>query len=308
MRKSIPPKERLAITLRYLASGCSFTDLHYIYRCGRTTAAEVVKEVCVNIWIILKEKCIPTLTQEDWLHISDEFKQNANFPNCLGALDGKHIRMKQPSDTGSLSYNYKNFFSIVLFASCDANYRFTFVDVGSYGKCSDSSIFKNSEFYKRLQNNTLNVPNSKPICSNGEAMPYVFVGDEAFGISDHVQCPYGGKNLNLKEKMFNYRLSRARRYIECTFGILSNKWRIFHRPIDVSCDFAEILVKSCCVLHNFVHERDGHNFEETLRIVGFEDTNDVINIGPGRATAVRDKFATYFVSEEEATPWQNNMI
>ena len=119
-------------------------------------------------------KCLPNLSKEDWLQIADKFKQNANFPNCLGALDGKHIRMKQPSNTCSLYYNYKKFFSIVLFAACDANYRFTFVDVGSYGKCSDSSIFKNSEFYRKLKNNTLNVPNSKPICSNGEAMPYVF--------------------------------------------------------------------------------------------------------------------------------------
>lgn len=142
------------LSFRYLATGCSFVDLHYIYRCGRSTAATIVKQVCSNIWMLLKEKCLPALSKEDWLNISEGFKKNSHSPNCLGAIDGKHIRIKQPHNSGSLYYNYKKFFPIVLFASCDANYRFTFVDVGSYGKCSDSSIFKNTDFHRSLNENT----------------------------------------------------------------------------------------------------------------------------------------------------------
>lgn len=296
------------LSFRYLATGCSFVDLHYIYRCGRTTAAAIVQEVCSNIWMILREKCLPALSQEDWLHISEGLKKNADFPNCLGAIDGKHIRLKQPNNSASMYYNYKNFFSIVLLASCDANYRFTFVDVGSYGRCSDSNIFRNSDFHRSLNDNTLNVPNNQPISSNGEALPFVFVADEAFGILEHVQRPYGGKNLSHQKKIFNYCLSRARRFIECTFGIMTNKWRIFHRPIDVPYDFAVVIVKACCLIHNFVRERDGYTFEDTLNVIGIENTNEVINIGPCSAAQIRDKFATYFVSEEGAIDWQNNMI
>lgn len=68
---------------------------------------------------------------------------------------------------------------------------------------------------------------------------YVFVGDEAFGLSQHVlRSPYGGRNLTKNKHIFNYRLYRARRYVECAFGILSNKWRLFHQPINVTSKLA----------------------------------------------------------------------
>ena len=49
-------------------------------------------------------------------------------------------------------------------------------------------------------------------------------------------------------------------YVECVFGILSNKWRIFQRPLNVSPDFAVVIAKASVVLHSFVHERDVYKF------------------------------------------------
>lgn len=69
--------------------------------------------------------------------------------------------------------------------------------------------------------------------------------------------------MNWRERIFNYRLSTARHYIESVFGILAIKWRIFHGPLDVSIDMAEIIIQACCVLHNFLRQQDGHNIEDT---------------------------------------------
>lgn len=167
---------------------------------------------------------MPELTEEKWRNIADGFKYRANFPYCLGAIDGKHIRLKKPRKTGYSYYNYKKYFSMILLATCDSNYMLTFVDIGSYGRCSHCTIFDESVLYKKLQQKTLNIP--PPVNS----MPYVFVGDEAFSISENVMRPYAGRQLSVEKKVFNYRLSRARRFIECSFGILANKCRIFHRP------------------------------------------------------------------------------
>jgi hypothetical protein len=52
--------------------------------------------------------------------------------------------------------------------------------------------------------------------------------------------------------------------VECAFGILTNRWRIFHRPVNVSPDLAVDIVKACTVLHNIVREKDGYNFEDIL--------------------------------------------
>ncbi|KAK9674658.1 DDE superfamily endonuclease [Popillia japonica] len=297
------------ITLRYLAAGSSFTDLHYQFKCGISTISQLVHDTCNILWHKLQSICMPPTSQQEWLDIAEGFKKHANFPNCLGAIDGKHIRMMKPEQSGSLYFNYKHYFSMVLLAVCDSEYYFRFIDVGSYGKSADSQVFKNSELFRRIQENILNIPRAQPITASGQSLPFSFVGDEAFALGNHIQRPYGGKSLTVKKRVYNYRLSRARRYIECSFGILTNKWRIFHRPLNVNAAFAADLIKACCVLHNFVRKRDGFRYEETLEIHGFEDINTIAPHTRHRtAMDVRDKFAEYFLSPEGAIAWQMSKI
>lgn len=144
---------------------------------------------------------------------------------------------------------------------CDANYCFTYIDNGSYGKSSDAGVFNNSTLFDKMCDGSLGVPPPCSIENSEDSYPYVIVGDEAFPLMENLLRPYGGKHLTDNKKAFNNRLSRARRYIECTFGIFTNKWRIFHRPIDVGIDFVESIIKAACVLHNFVRTRDGKREE-----------------------------------------------
>lgn len=250
---------------------------------------------------------MPPPSEEGWNDIAKGFQEHANFPNCLGAIDGKHVRIIKPQDSGSLYYNYKHFFSVVLLAVCDVNFVFTFIDVGSYGKASDSTVYKESELFKKIQHQTLHIPPPKPISSTSNSINYSFVGDEAFGLSEHMLRPFSGKHLNFEKKVFNYRLSRARRHIECAFGILVNKWRILHHPLNVSVEFTEDIVKACCILHNFVRKRDGYKFHHTLTVPGIVDIDD-IEMPVRRSVTTRDVLKDYFISEEGAVPWQNNKI
>nr|CAI5818117.1 unnamed protein product [Callosobruchus analis]CAI5841601.1 unnamed protein product [Callosobruchus analis] len=285
---------------RYLASGNTFTDIHYTYRLGISTISSIVEAVCDEVWKIMKNECMPDPTEEKWREIAINFEKYANFPNCIGAVDGKHIRIVKPINSGSLCYNYKSFFSIVLLA----------IDVGAFGKFSDSNVFVNSEFWNKLENDLLHIPKERPISGDEEmrSFPYVLVGDEAFKLTPHLMRPYARKNLNHKKKIFNYRLTRARRYIECSFGILSNKWRIFHRPLNVSFRLAKKIIKACCVLHNFVCSRDGYAFHHTLKTKGFRPINPAISVQNRVGYSVRDQFANYFVSPSGQVPWQESRI
>jgi len=269
----------------------------------------VVKEVCNAIWSVMKSEFLPTPSKENWETIALDFEINANFPHCIGAVDGKHIRIICPSGSGSMYYNYKQYNSLVFMAIADSNYRFVYVNIGSYGKDCDSAIFLRSEIWKSITMGAHQLPGPKCLPdTDSPNVPYFFVRDEAFALHKHLLRRFGESNLSVEKKIFNYRLSRERRYIECEFGILSNKWRIFHRPINVEPDFAVDIVKACVVLHNFVRERDGILFEDSTTITGLEDLQPEYSSREGlSANNIRQTLCDYFVNVG-SVPWQMSKV
>ena len=107
---------------------------------GVSTVHYIVKWTCTIIWQVLSPIELKEPDEEDWKRIERKFATRWNFPNCCGAMDGKHVVIQSPGRSGSLYYNYKG---IVLMALIDADYRFIYVDIGEYGSNSDSGIFKN---------------------------------------------------------------------------------------------------------------------------------------------------------------------
>ena len=174
------------------------------------------------------------------------------FPNCIGAMDGKHVQLKCPVNSGSFYFNYKSSFSIVLFALVDADCKFLHVNVGCNGRISDGGVFRNSSLSSVLSLNILNIP-----LSHSESLPYVVVADDAFPLKTYMMKPYAFKNLCTEKRVFNYYLSRARRVVENAFGILANRFRIFLTPIAVVPEAVVKLVLASCVLHNFLRTESG---------------------------------------------------
>jgi hypothetical protein len=135
MRKALEPGLRLAITLRYLATGNSYTSLQYGFRVSNNSICQIVPETCEAILSEFQDetmKC-PT-TPDEWREVSKQFSTRWNFHNTIGAIDGKHIAIKCPDNCGSLYFNYKGFHSIVLLALVDADYKFLYVDLGANGR------------------------------------------------------------------------------------------------------------------------------------------------------------------------------
>ena len=163
----------------------------------------------------------PTTTDE-WLKILQNFKKRWNFPNGIGAVDGKHIILKQPKNSGSHYRNYKGTDSTILFAIVSPEYEFLFADVGMNGRNSDggnwSQVFLNNGF----ETNTLNLLNPIPLASCKNPIPYVCTRDRAFPLTSYMVNPYPQKNLTLEKRIFTYRLSRMRRISENAFGITAS--------------------------------------------------------------------------------------
>ena len=95
-------------------------------------------------------------------------------------MDGKHVMIKPPAQSGSYYFNYKHSFSIVLLAVVDANYKFVYVNVGCNGRILDGGVFCNCDLYKELEENQMNIPEADLISGMQAPFPYVIVADDAF--------------------------------------------------------------------------------------------------------------------------------
>ncbi|KAE9541734.1 hypothetical protein AGLY_003725 [Aphis glycines] len=144
--------EKLIVTLRYLSTGCSITELHYNYKIVISTLNGIICQVCQILQMKLKNIVMNEPNKQKWLDISTEFEKHTYSPNCIGVLDGKHKRITQPPDSGSIYYNYKHFFSLF--------------DIGGYGKDSDSGLYKESTLYNKLTEKQLDIPDPKLLTDN----------------------------------------------------------------------------------------------------------------------------------------------
>ena len=106
MRKTITAEERLAVTLRFLATGNTYSDLAFQFRMHHSTISGIIPEVCRATYQCLKSKYLRVPNaKEKRKEIADKTVDRGQFPNCFGAADGKHVLILHPKDSGSDYYN-----------------------------------------------------------------------------------------------------------------------------------------------------------------------------------------------------------
>ncbi|KAJ8937945.1 hypothetical protein NQ318_013201, partial [Aromia moschata] len=270
MRGCINSRLQLATTLRFLATGDSYKSLKYLTRISASTISIFVPKVCKALYVELQpssKACFRGIV----------FNCEATLsPNLSNSDDSAaHASLKVfKAESNSLfvvqSLAMRRFFTKL---ECGVSLRFT---VDSF------SLFS--------------------IVDANKPMPYVILGDDAFSLSRYLlkQFPRSA-NLNAKQIVFNYRLSRARRIIENAFGILTARFRIFRKPICLNIDSIDKVVLATCVLHNFLKQTTPENpniFENegqpsNIRNIEHQGSNNYSIL----ARSIREEFADYFYNE-----------
>ena len=183
-----------------------FASLHFQFRIGKSTISYAVREVCQAIYQKLGEKYLSTPRDETkWEEIANEFENGWQFPNCIGAIDEKHLVMQPPTGSGSHYFNYKHTHSVVLMAIVGPDYECLYADVGTNGRISDGGVWNKCAFLKAVEDDKLNIP--KPACLplGKQEVPYLLVGDEAFALKPFLLKPYPQKDITPDRQAFNYR-------------------------------------------------------------------------------------------------------
>ena len=224
---------------------------------------------------------------------------------------------------GLNSLTIKHFFSVILLALVDANYRFIYVDIGAAGRAGDSGVFGESTLKKALSSNNLNLPPPKSIQGISQKIDYRIFGDDAFPMATNLMKPYPHRNLERGKRIFKYGLSRARGVVENAFGILPNRWRVFLTAIKVNPDKVTDIIFAACCLHNYMVNKNKSTY---LSAIDQENVDHTVSAGvwrnypclndlqpttvhnpPRNAKVQHDLLTTYF-NNHGAVPWQNRMV
>ena len=215
----------------------------------------IVIECCEAIFEILGPTYLKTPnTEEEWLSLARAFETRWNFPNGIGATDGKRIILQQPFNAGSHYFDYKSNNSVIMLEIIGPNYEFLWADVGTNGRAPDGGIWQRSIMKECLASETyqLCLPPAKPLPGRVKPTPYVLTGDDAFPLTNYLMKPYPRTQLINEQRVFNYRLSRMRRISENGFGIIANIWRVFRSPILLQPEKVVKMTLATLVLHNFL--------------------------------------------------------
>lgn len=170
----------------------------------------------------------------------------------------------------------------------------------------------------------MNLPENGKLGASQDEVPYLILGDEAFPLKPWLMRPFPGKNLDLQKRVFNYRLSRARRIVENAFGIWAARWRILHSVMDCDNDLCHLIIKSTLILHNFLRTVADNQFTEdrdrpdgSVEVGNWRGDEDMSehsiprlgsNNYSSQASSIRDLFTDYFMSHEGSLPHQENYV
>ncbi|KAL4111794.1 hypothetical protein QTP88_015681 [Uroleucon formosanum] len=161
-------------------------SLSFAFRISHSYDSLIIKRTLSALKKYLTPIFIPDISTVNLNVKASEFWTKWNFPNCILAIDGKHVRIRSLHNTGSFFFNYKDYFSIVLLAMVDAKYKFIAVDIGSFGREGDSGIFlksnmeENGRAFKEFDSReSVPINNIIPIARGGD-----FANAEGFDVRE----------------------------------------------------------------------------------------------------------------------------
>jgi hypothetical protein len=246
----IPNELKLAVALRYFAGG-SVHDIKIAHGVSKTVVYD-------SVWVVVNAVNDCNLFQmeypschEEQRQIAKEFENRsmAGFTNCGGCIDGMLLVLEKPTndecdrvqvDSGKFYCGRKGKFGLNMQAVCDARRRFLDVSLRNPGSASDYLAFITSDLKHDLGTKGFLAEN---LC---------IYGDNAYVNNSYMAVPFLNTQSGVKDD-YNFFHSQVRINIECSFGILVNRWRILKSPLSASIKMDKVtaLVKCLCKLHNF---------------------------------------------------------
>lgn len=262
MRRAIPAKKRLMITLHWLATGMRFKDLADSWAIGKSTAQVIVHQV---VYALVEDVVTPSIvfpTGQELFKVMEDFEAEMGLPQCAGAIDGCFIPIVRPEGEFAHKYwCYKGMDAIILLAVVDVRGVFTYIHAGMPGSVGDAGTYMDTALKRHILAGIWLPDSAAAVLRGVRVRPYI-VADAAFPLSSTMMKGFPGTHAhNTLEHAYNFAHTRTRRVVENAFGRLKGRFQVLRSSQMNDPEFHTDIIMVCCALHN-ICERNNDDFEE----------------------------------------------
>ncbi|XP_017039599.1 uncharacterized protein LOC108086982 [Drosophila ficusphila] len=261
-KKSFSAEERLAITLKYLATGEVHSCRNYCFRASKFVINEMIANICLRFYEHLKDQYV-TLpkTDDQWRSAAEEMERKHNLPHCVGNLFMRSIQL-QGSGSGSSSGSGlgsgaagsagddRKRATVIFTGIVDADNNFQYAKVERAASSRPNDIYNQTTAVELIRHkmHALEEQQSAEMDRQG----YYFAGDSVLPATSYLVTT---RNLP-KDRAVLEALEQVNAHADQTMRILCNMFPILAQPLRISDKHIREVVLGCVALYNFLRKTD----------------------------------------------------